>query len=80
MADEPNATPTTAPRAPGRSGFTRSAPAPAAADRTTGGSGVQRSHLRDRKNWLKSRKRNGRTWAQRKADSTTYCPSVAKRG
>jgi hypothetical protein len=59
----------------GKSGY-RAAPAPAAnLGRTTGGSGVQRSHLRDRKRWLKNRVRAGQTWAQRKAASTTYCPA-----
>jgi hypothetical protein len=78
MSDELN--PTTARPASGRSGFSRSGPAPAVAAGTTGGSGVQRSHLRNRKTWLKGRTRNGRTWAERKATSTAYCPSVAKRG
>jgi hypothetical protein len=54
----------------------RSAPAVMMNDgRTTGGSGVQRSHLRDRKTWLKGRTRAGRTWAQRKSASATYCPT-----
>ena len=78
MADEP--TPTTPRREAAGSGFSRSAPvAASAAGRTTGGSGVQRSHLRDRKTWLKNRTRSGRTWAQRKAASLTYCPTAAKR-
>ena len=66
-------------RESGNSGFSRSAPVAATAGRTTGGSGVQRSHLRDRKTWLKTRSRSGRTWAQRKAASTSYCAGVAKR-
>jgi hypothetical protein len=77
MADE--STPITPRGASERSGFSRSAPVAAAAGRTTGGSGVQRSHLRDRKTWLKRRTRSGRTWAQRKAASTTYCPAAVKR-
>ena len=40
-----------------------------------GGSGVQRSHLRDRKTWLKKRKRAGRTWIERKVASLEYCPA-----
>ena len=56
----------------------RSAPAASNVGRTTGGSGVQRSHLRDRKTWLKGRTRAGQTWAQRKAASTTYCPAKAR--
>ena len=82
MTEEMNETPTPARResSSDRSGFSRSAPVAASvAGRTTGGSGVQRSHLRDRKTWLRNRTRSGRTWAQRKAASTTYCPSVAKR-
>jgi hypothetical protein len=62
-----------------RGGYTkRSAPVAAVDSRLTGGSGVQRSHLRDRKTWLKRRTRNGQTWAQRKANSVTYCPSKAR--
>ncbi len=61
--------------ASGKSGYRAAAPVAANLSRTTGGSGVQRSHLRDRKRWLKSRIRAGRTWAQRKASSTTYCPA-----
>ncbi len=63
-----------------RGGYTkRSAPAATAVDsRLTGGSGVQRSHLRDRKTWLKNRTRNGQTWAQRKANSLTYCPAKTR--
>lgn len=53
----------------------RPAPAAVADNRTNGGSGVQRSHLRDRKRWLKGRTRNGQTWAQRKVASLTYCPA-----
>ena len=43
-----------------------------------GGSGVQRSHLRDRKAWLKGRTRAGQTWAQRKTASVTYCPAKTR--
>jgi hypothetical protein len=64
----------------GRSGY-RSASAVATVDsRSNGGSGVQRSHLRDRKAWLKSRTRAGQTWAQRKAASVTYCPAKQRVG
>ena len=62
----------------GRSGYRGNAPVKVDS-RLTGGSGVQRSHLRDRKTWLKSRARGGRTWAERKAASTTYCASKAAR-
>jgi hypothetical protein len=62
-----------------RSGYRAGTPVAAAAGRTTGGSGVQRSHLRDRKTWLKRRRRNGLTWAQRKAASQTYCPAAKTR-
>jgi hypothetical protein len=76
-------TPTAAPGArpePDRSKSSyRAAPTPVRVDsRLTGGSGVQRSHLRDRKRWLKSRTRAGQTWAQRKATSLTYCPAKSK--
>lgn len=63
----------------GRSGF-RTASAVAVDSRSNGGSGVQRSHLRDRKAWLKGRTRAGQTWAQRKAASTTYCPAKTRAG
>jgi len=58
-----------------KSGFSRSTPTVATDSRSNGGSGVQRSHLRDRKTWLKKRTRAGRTWASRKATSLTYCPA-----
>jgi hypothetical protein len=58
-----------------RSGFRSASVATSADSRSNGGSGVQRSHLRDRKAWLKSRTRAGQTWAQRKAASVTYCPA-----
>ena len=62
----------------GRSGF-RSSTTPVTVDsRLTGGSGVQRSHLRDRKSWLKSRSRGGQTWFQRKSASLTYCPAKTR--
>ena len=79
MTDQSNPTPQR--REPSeRSGFSsRPTPAAAAVDgRLTGGSGVQRSHLKDRKSWLKSRARNGQSWAQRKANSVTYCPAKKK--
>jgi hypothetical protein len=60
-----------------KSGF-RSAPTVAVDSRSNGGSGVQRSHLRDRKAWLQGRTRAGQTWAQRKAASTTYCPAKTR--
>jgi hypothetical protein len=53
----------------------RATPIVAVDSRNNGGSGVQRSHLRDRKKWLKDRTRAGRSWAQRKAASTMYCPA-----
>jgi hypothetical protein len=56
----------------------RATPIVAVDSRSNGGSGVQRSHLRDRKAWLKGRTRAGQTWAQRKAASTTYCPAKAR--
>ena len=82
MADE---TPNNAPNAPraevdkaSRSGY-RAAPTTSTVDsRLTGGAGVQRSHLRDRKTWLKKRNRAGQTWAQRKVASLTYCPAKAR--
>ena len=82
MTDETTTTAPAAPRAEaasGKSGY-RSAPAAATVDsRLTGGSGVQRSHLRDRKAWLKKRSRAGQTWAQRKVASVTYCPAKVSR-
>jgi hypothetical protein len=81
MADE-NAqsnTPAAKPEADRSKSSFRSAPAAAAVDsRLTGGAGVQRSHLRDRKTWLKKRTRAGQTWAQRKNASLTYCPAKAR--
>ena len=65
---------------PEKSSGYRAAAAPVTIGRTTGGSGVQRSHLRDRKSWLKGRTRAGRTWAQRKAASTEYCMSRGRPG
>ncbi len=56
----------------------RQAPTVVTDSRSTGGSGVQRSHLRDRKAWLKGRTRAGQTWAQRKAASVTYCPAKVR--
>jgi len=64
----------------GKSGYRATAPVAAAVDnRQNGGAGVQRSHLRNRKAWLKGRTRAGQTWAQRKANSLTYCPAKAQR-
>jgi hypothetical protein len=76
MADET----TPAPQRPesdkgGRSGFSRATAAVAVDSRLNGGAGVQRSHLRDRKAWLKKRTRAGQTWNQRKVASLTYCPA-----
>jgi hypothetical protein len=58
----------------------RSAPAAASTvdNRQNGGAGVQRSHLRNRKAWLKGRVRAGQTWSQRKNASLTYCPAKAR--
>jgi transposase InsO family protein len=77
MADE--TTPVAPRRDSEKSGFSRATPVTTTDSRLTGGSGVQRSHLRDRKNWLKKRTRAGRSWAQRKAMSTTYCPTATRR-
>ena len=63
----------------GRSGYRASTPV-TVDSRNTGGSGVQRSHLKDRKAWLKNRRRAGLTWAQRKAASQTYCPAKTRAG
>jgi hypothetical protein len=62
----------------GTSGFRSNTPVKVDS-RLTGGSGVQRSHLRDRKSWLKSRTRGGQSWAQRKASSLTYCAAKTTR-
>ena len=59
----------------GRSGFRSASVAASVDSRSNGGSGVQRSHLRNRKAWLGQRARAGQTWAQRKATSVTYCPA-----
>ena len=82
MADESTATTAPSPRPEAdrsKSGF-RSAPAAASTvdSRQNGGAGVQRSHLRDRKAWLKKRTRAGQTWVQRKNASLTYCPAKAR--
>jgi hypothetical protein len=64
-----------------RSSYRSNAPAAAAVDsRLNGGAGVQRSHLRNRKAWLKGRTRAGQTWSQRKFASTTYCPAKVRAG
>ena len=65
------------PEASSKSSY-RATPVSTVDSRLTGGSGVQRSHLKDRKAWLKSRNRAGRTWAQRKAASVTYCPAKTR--
>ena len=83
MTDEakPQSAPETAGAEPSRSKSTyrTSAPSAAAVDnRSNGGSGVQRSHLRDRKAWLKGRSRAGQTWTQRKVASVTYCPAKVR--
>jgi hypothetical protein len=81
MADDNT---TTAPSAPSRpepdrsKSSYRSAPVAVTDSRSNGGSGVQRSHLRNRKGWLKSRTRAGQTWAQRKSASLTYCPAKVR--
>jgi hypothetical protein len=79
MADETTPTPPKAESDKGsRSGY-RAAPTTSTVDsRLTGGAGVQRSHLRDRKAWLKKRSRAGQTWSQRKVASLTYCPAKAR--
>jgi hypothetical protein len=78
----PGATPTPTPARPeadrSKSSY-RATPVSTVDSRLTGGSGVQRSHLRDRKAWLKRRSRAGQTWAQRKAASVTYCPAKVSR-
>ena len=82
-ATAPTTAPATAPATsrpePDRSKSSyRQAPTVVTDSRSTGGSGVQRSHLRDRKAWLKGRTRAGQTWAQRKAASVTYCPAKVR--
>jgi hypothetical protein len=84
MTDD--ATTNAAPEAPrgdakgGKSSYRGNAtPIVAVDSRLNGGAGVQRSHLRNRKAWLKRRTRAGQTWAQRKAASLTYCPAKAQR-
>jgi hypothetical protein len=76
---DPAATPAKAerPEASNKSSY-RATPVSTVDSRLTGGSGVQRSHLKDRKTWLKNRTRAGRTWAQRKAASVTYCPAKTR--
>ncbi len=82
MADEtPKTAPETTNPEPSRSKSTyRAATTSSSAvdSRSNGGSGVQRSHLRNRKAWLKSRSRAGQTWAQRKVASVTYCPAKVR--
>jgi hypothetical protein len=62
-----------------KSGY-RAAPVAVTDTRNNGGSGVQRSHLRNRKAWLKERTRAGQTWSQRKVASATYCPAKVRAG
>lgn len=46
-----------------------------------GGSGVQRTHLRNRKQWLRDRDRGGMNWMARKMASKEYCgPTSVRRG
>jgi hypothetical protein len=80
MTDNTAATPTPpkADTASNKSSY-RATPVSTVDSRLTGGSGVQRSHLRDRKTWLKGRSRAGQSWAQRKLASTTYCPAKVGR-
>jgi hypothetical protein len=73
------AAPTRAETATSKSSY-RAAPTAVADSRSNGGSGVQRSHLRDRKAWLKKRSRAGQTWSQRKVASATYCPAKVRAG
>jgi hypothetical protein len=89
MTDQANTTDSAAPasaptkraeQSTAKSSYRPSAAAAVTDSRTNGGSGVQRSHLRDRKRWLKGRTRAGRTWAQRKVASVTYCPAKTKAG
>ena len=82
MADENTevAAPSPKPEADrSRSSFRSAAAAVSTVDsRQNGGAGVQRSHLRNRKAWLKGRIRAGQTWSQRKNASLTYCPAKAR--
>jgi hypothetical protein len=79
MADETTPTPPKAESDKGsRSGYRAAQTTSTVDSRLTGGAGVQRSHLRDRKAWLKKRSRAGQTWNQRKVASLTYCPAKAR--
>lgn len=81
MTEETTPAPQRSESGSGRSGYRSAASTASVADnRSNGGSGVQRSHLRDRKAWLKGRTRAGQTWAQRKAASVTYCPAKQRAG
>ena len=80
MTEETTPSPQRAEPDRAKSGFRTATVASATDGRSNGGSGVQRSHLRDRKAWLKSRTRAGQTWAQRKASSVTYCPAKQRAG
>jgi hypothetical protein len=80
MTEETTPTPQRSEPDRGKSGY-RSASVTAVVDsRSNGGSGVHRSHLRNRKAWLGQRTRAGQTWAQRKAASITYCPAKQRAG
>jgi hypothetical protein len=85
VTDETTTAPATAPDSArpepktGKSGYrTAAAPVSAVDSRQNGGAGVQRSHLRNRKAWLKRRSRAGQSWSQRKVASLTYCPAKAR--
>jgi hypothetical protein len=87
MTDDATTTPVAAPAAQrpeadrSKSSYRSAAAATSTVDsRQNGGAGVQRSHLRNRKAWLKTRTRAGQTWAQRKAASVTYCPAKVRAG
>ncbi len=82
MADEntPTTAPSPRPEADRSKSSFRSANAGAVTvdSRQNGGAGIQRSHLRNRKAWLKGRVRAGQSWTQRKNASLTYCPAKAR--
>jgi hypothetical protein len=85
MTDETTTAPAASPEVArpdsktGKSGYrTAAAPVSAVDSRQNGGAGVQRSHLRNRKAWLKGRSRAGQSWSQRKVASLTYCPAKAR--
>ena len=43
-----------------------------------GGSGIERRHARNHKDWLRGRVRHGKTWMERKMASQSYCPSKGR--